>query len=175
MFCQCWTIHESDALYLCFSCWYWRIYSFRKSVQKIQAFTWWMLHLEKELTCSWSQPLSQWQHEPCLFGFGRTKEGTNSSPDRETNNYLGYDRPKSSKDHPTMKPVQLMKPSHFKTHPMRGTLVLDPFLGSGSTLIMACENKSDLLWYRIGWLCGCDCETLLWGNWWPINQSCERW
>ncbi|MDV5978133.1 DNA methyltransferase, partial [Streptococcus canis] len=47
-----------------------------------------------------------------------------------------YDRPKSSKDHPTMKPIQLMA-YPIQNSSMRGTLVLDPFLGSGSTLMAA--------------------------------------
>ncbi|MCI6868017.1 MAG: DNA modification methylase, partial [Lachnospiraceae bacterium] len=49
-----------------------------------------------------------------------------------------YDRPKSSKDHPTMKPVALMA-YPIQNSCMSNCIVLDPFLGSGSTLI-ACEE-----------------------------------
>ncbi|MHA6255334.1 DNA-methyltransferase, partial [Streptococcus anginosus] len=56
--------------------------------------------------------------------------------DRKQTTIWEYDRPKSSKDHPTMKPIQLMA-YPIQNSSMRGTLVLDPFLGSGSTLMAA--------------------------------------
>lgn len=49
-----------------------------------------------------------------------------------------YDRPKSNKDHPTMKPIGLMS-YPIRNSTMTNGIVLDPFLGSGSTLI-ACEE-----------------------------------
>lgn len=79
----------------------------------------------------------QWQHEPCLFGW-KNKGKHQWFSDRKQTTIWEYDRPKSSKDHPTMKPVQLMA-YPIQNSSMRGTLVLDPFLGSGSTL-MACEE-----------------------------------
>ena len=79
----------------------------------------------------------QWQHEPCLFGW---KVGGKHQwySDRKQTTIWEYDRPKASKDHPTMKPVALM------AYPIQNScksncIVLDPFLGSGSTLI-ACEQ-----------------------------------
>ncbi|MGR1343569.1 DNA methyltransferase, partial [Streptococcus agalactiae] len=56
--------------------------------------------------------------------------------DRKQTTIWEYDRPKSSKDHPTMKPIQLMA-YPIQNSSMRGTLVFDPFLGSGSTLMAA--------------------------------------
>ena len=77
----------------------------------------------------------QWQHEPCLYGW--KKKGKHQwFSDRKQTTIWEYDRPKSSKDHPTMKPIQLMA-YPIKNSSMRGTIVLDPFLGSGSTLIAA--------------------------------------
>ena len=77
----------------------------------------------------------QWQHEPCLSGW--KKKGKHQwFSDRKQTTIWEYDRPKSSKDHPTMKPIQLMA-YPIQNSSMRGTIVLDPFLGSGSTLIAA--------------------------------------
>ena len=79
----------------------------------------------------------QWQHEPCLFGW---KVGGKHQwySDRKQTTIWEYDRPKSSKDHPTMKPVALMA-YPIENSCMSNCIVLDPFLGSGSTLI-ACEE-----------------------------------
>lgn len=79
----------------------------------------------------------QWQHEPCLFGW-KVKGKHQWYSDRKQTTIWEYDRPKSSKDHPTMKPVALMAYPVLNST-MRGCSVLDPFLGSGSTL-MACEQ-----------------------------------
>ena len=77
----------------------------------------------------------QWQHEPCLYGW--KKKGKHQwFSDRKQTTIWEYDRPKSSKDHPTMKPIQLMA-YPIQNSSMRGTIVLDPFLGSGSTLMAA--------------------------------------
>ena len=79
----------------------------------------------------------QWIHEPCLYGW---KLGGKHQwySDRKQTTVWEYDRPKSSKEHPTMKPIALMAyPIQIST--MMGCTVLDPFLGSGSTL-MACEQ-----------------------------------
>lgn len=77
----------------------------------------------------------QWKHEPCLYGW--KKKGKHQwFSDRKQTTIWEYDRPKSSKDHPTMKPIQLMA-YPIQNSSMRGTIVLDPFLGSGSTLIAA--------------------------------------
>jgi DNA modification methylase len=45
-------------------------------------------------------------------------------------------RPKSSPDHPTSKPIDLIMPM-LRNSSRTGEIVLDPFLGSGSTLIAA--------------------------------------
>ncbi|RRG07460.1 MAG: DNA modification methylase [Lactobacillus sp.] len=79
----------------------------------------------------------QWQHEPVLFGW--KKNGRHEwYSDRKQTTIWEYDRPKASKDHPTTKPVQLMA-YPIRNSSMTNEIILDPFLGSGSTLI-ACEE-----------------------------------
>lgn len=81
----------------------------------------------------------QWQHEPCLFGW-KIGGKHNWYSDRKQTTIWEYDRPKASKDHPTMKPIALMA-YPIKNSSMSNCIVLDPFLGSGSTL-MACEQTN---------------------------------
>lgn len=79
----------------------------------------------------------QWQHEPCLFGW-KQKGKHEWYSDRKQTTIWEYDRPRASKDHPTTKPVQLMA-YPIRNSSMTNGIVLDPFLGSGSTMI-ACEE-----------------------------------
>lgn len=79
----------------------------------------------------------QWQHEPCLYGW-KQKGKHEWYSDRKQTTIWEYDRPKASKDHPTMKPIQLMA-YPIRNSSMTNGIVLDPFLGSGSTL-MACDQ-----------------------------------
>lgn len=79
----------------------------------------------------------QWQHEPCLFGWKRGGKHQWYT-DRKQTTIWEYDRPKASKEHPTMKPVALMA-YPIQNSCMSNCIVLDPFLGSGSTMI-ACEQ-----------------------------------
>ena len=80
----------------------------------------------------------QWIHEPCLFGW--KARGTHRwYSDRKQVTVWEYDKPRSSKDHPTMKPVALMS-YPLRNSTMTNGIVLDPFLGSGSTLIACCET-----------------------------------
>lgn len=80
----------------------------------------------------------QWIHEPCLYGW---KKGGSHKwyADRKQVTVWEYDKPKSSPDHPTTKPVQLMA-YPIKNSTMTNGIVLDPFLGSGSTLIACMET-----------------------------------
>ena len=78
-----------------------------------------------------------WQHEPCLYGW---KDGSSHNwySDRKQTTIINYDRPTKSKLHPTMKPVGLME-YLIKNSSKQEDIILDSFLGSGSTLI-ACEK-----------------------------------
>ena len=77
-------------------------------------------------------------HEPCLYGW-KQKGKHQWYSDRKQTTVWEYDKPKSSPDHPTMKPVTLMS-YPIKNSTMTNGIVLDPFLGSGSTLIACMET-----------------------------------
>jgi site-specific DNA-methyltransferase (adenine-specific) len=79
----------------------------------------------------------QWMHEPCLYGW-RADGKHQWYSDRKQTTVWEYDKPKSNKDHPTMKPIGLMS-YPIRNSTMTNGIVLDPFLGSGSTMI-ACEE-----------------------------------
>ena len=80
----------------------------------------------------------QWIHEPCLFGW-KQKGKHQWYADRKQTTVWEYDKPKSSPDHPTMKPITLMA-YPIKNSTMTNGVVLDPFLGSGSTLIACMQT-----------------------------------
>ena len=79
----------------------------------------------------------QWQHEPCLFGWKKSGKHQWYSGRKETTIWE-FDKPKKNGDHPTMKPIPLLA-YPITNSSMSNTLILDPFGGSGSTLI-ACEQ-----------------------------------
>ena len=81
----------------------------------------------------------QWQHEPCLFGWKKNGKHRWYS-DRKQTTIWEFDKPKKNGDHPTMKPVPLIA-YPIKKSSMSSCIVLDPFGGSGSTLI-ACEQTN---------------------------------
>jgi DNA modification methylase len=81
----------------------------------------------------------QWKHEPVLFGW--KKEGRhNWYSDRKQSTIWNFDRPSKNALHPTMKPVALCA-YPIRNSSMSNCIVLDPFGGSGSTLI-ACEQTN---------------------------------
>ena len=94
--------------------------------------------------CIWKKPSLvlgrapyQWQHEPCLFGW--KKKGKHQwYSDRKQTTVWEFEKTKKNTDHPTMKPIPLLAYA-ITNSSMSNTLVLDPFGGSGSTLI-ACEQ-----------------------------------
>ena len=79
----------------------------------------------------------QWQHEPCLYGWKKNGKHQWYS-DRKQTTIWEFEKSKKNTDHPTMKPVPLLA-YPIQNSSMSNTLVLDPFGGSGSTLI-ACEQ-----------------------------------
>ena len=81
----------------------------------------------------------QWQHEPCLFGWKKNGKHQWYS-DRKQTTIWEFDKPKKNGDHPTMKPILLIA-YPIKNSSMSNCIVLDPFGGSGSTLI-ACEQTN---------------------------------
>jgi DNA modification methylase len=79
----------------------------------------------------------QWQHEPILFGWKKRGKHQWYTGQKESTIWE-FDKPKKNGDHPTMKPIPLLAYPIMNSS-MSNTLVLDPFGGSGSTLI-ACEQ-----------------------------------
>lgn len=109
----------------------------------------------------------QWKHEPCFYGWKdgshffttdrtqTTVSETEQVPDfgkmkkpelvrllnqlySQPTTVLDEKKPARNGDHPTMKPIKLMARQILNSS-MKGFKVLDPFGGSGSTL-MACEQ-----------------------------------
>ena len=94
--------------------------------------------------CIWKKPSLvlgrspyQWQHEPCLYGWKKSGKHQWYS-DRKQTTIWEFEKTKKNTDHPTMKPIPLLA-YPIQNSSMSNTLVLDPFGGSGSTLI-ACEQ-----------------------------------
>ena len=81
----------------------------------------------------------QWQHEPVLFGWKKAGKHQWYTGRKETTIWE-FDKPKKNGDHPTMKPIPLLAYPIMNSS-MANSLVLDPFGGSGSTLI-ACEQTN---------------------------------
>lgn len=79
----------------------------------------------------------QWQHEPILYGWKPTGKHRWYA-DRKQTTIWNFDRPTKSELHPTMKPVPLVA-YPIQNSSMTNCIVLEPFAGSGSTLI-ACEQ-----------------------------------
>lgn len=87
----------------------------------------------------------QWIHEPVLFGWKKSGKHEWYAGRKETTVWE-YDKPKKNADHPTMKPIALLAYPIMNSS-MSNALVLDPFGGSGSTLI-ACE-QSERICYTV--------------------------
>lgn len=79
----------------------------------------------------------QWQHEPVLFGWKKSGKH-NWYADRKQTTIWEFEKPKKNGDHPTMKPVALVAYPILNSS-LTNCIVLDPFGGSGSTLI-ACDQ-----------------------------------
>jgi DNA modification methylase len=90
-------------------------------------------------TLGWSD--YQHQFEPILYGW---KEGTSHywCGARDQGDVWFMNRPQANPLHPTMKPVELVSRA-IGNSSQRRDIVLDPFGGSGSTMI-ACEKTGRL-------------------------------
>lgn len=84
-----------------------------------------------------------YQHEPVIYATkpaekrpGRMRRnGSWHGPDNATSVFHAP-MPRSSEEHPTMKPVELVRPM-LENSTRRGDRVVDPFAGSGTTLVAA--------------------------------------
>jgi len=78
-----------------------------------------------------------YQHEPIMYGWNKTHKFYGKGKYKNTSIWK-FDRPTKSKEHPTMKPIELLAEILLNATE-KGDAVLDTFGGSGSTL-MACEQ-----------------------------------
>ena len=79
------------------------------------------------------------KHEPCFYAHKKGKSAKWYGDNNEVTLWE-YDRASKNEYHPTQKPVALSERANRNSSPKEG-IVLDPFLGSGSTLI-ACEKTN---------------------------------
>ena len=79
------------------------------------------------------------EHEPCLYGW---KDGGSHfwKGGRKQTTILEFDKPQRNKEHPTMKPIELIG-YQIGNSSKPGELVIDAFGGSGSTMVAAHQMK----------------------------------
>lgn len=77
-------------------------------------------------------------YEPCLYGW-KDGAGRKWYKKRKEKDVLFFDKPRSSAEHPTMKPVLLFD-YEMQCNTRAGDNVLDLFAGSGTTIISAEQN-----------------------------------
>jgi len=96
---------------------------------------WGLVWLKDQLVLSRAD--YHFRHENILYGW--KPDGAHYfTDDRTQDSVFVVDRPKRSEEHPTMKPVELVE--RMVTNSSRkDSVVYDPFLGSGTTLV-ACER-----------------------------------
>jgi len=76
-----------------------------------------------------------WKHEPILYGWNN--RGSHKwMGDNKQDTVWNIDRPSRSDEHPTMKPIELISKS-LNNSSKTDDLILDIFLGSGSTMVAA--------------------------------------
>ena len=75
----------------------------------------------------------QWKHEPILYGW-RAGGAHEWHGDRKQTTVWDMAKPQKNGEHPTMKPIELIEKAIFNSS-KKEDLILDLFLGSGSTLI----------------------------------------
>jgi site-specific DNA-methyltransferase (adenine-specific) len=78
-----------------------------------------------------------YRHEPILYGWSPGGKH-HFVDDRTLDSVLEFARPRQNKEHPTMKPIELVAYC-VRNSSNRGDIVMEPFGGSGTTLL-ACEQ-----------------------------------
>lgn len=78
------------------------------------------------------------QYEPIWYGWRDGSRRLRPVRDRKQSDVWSIPRPKRSEEHPTMKPVELVARA-IRNSSVRFDIVLDPFLGSGTTAV-ACQE-----------------------------------
>ena len=100
----------------------------------------------------------QWQHEPCLYGW-KLKGKHQWYSDRKQTTIWEYDRPKAKQRPPDHEAHRLMS-YPIRNSTMTNGIVLDPFLGSGSTLIACEETDRVCVALSLTPICGCYRQAL---------------
>jgi site-specific DNA-methyltransferase (adenine-specific) len=80
-----------------------------------------------------------YRHESIFYGW-TPGAAHQEPPDRKQDSVWEVPRPRSNKEHPTMKPIELITRA-INNSSRANDLVLDPFAGSGSTLIAAEQTR----------------------------------
>jgi DNA modification methylase len=81
----------------------------------------------------------QRQYEAILYGWPEGKSH-HWCGDRDQSDLWIIDRPTRNDLHPTMKPIALVERA-IRNSSRRGSIVIDPFAGSGTTLIACCKAE----------------------------------
>lgn len=81
-----------------------------------------------------------YQHEPMFYGWAPGGGKHHFIDDRTQASVWDFPRPQTSPEHPTMKPLDLVKRS-IENSSLEGQVVVDPFAGSGTTLLAAEVTK----------------------------------
>lgn len=78
----------------------------------------------------------EYQHEPILYSWKKTHKYYGNGAHKSSVWFI--DKPRSSKEHPTMKPVELVENAILNSS-KENDVLYEPFSGSGTTII-ACQN-----------------------------------
>lgn len=78
-----------------------------------------------------------YQHEPILFSWKKTHKHYGRGQHKTSTWFI--DKPRASKEHPTMKPVELVENAVLNSSD-ESQIIYEPFSGSGTTLV-ACECR----------------------------------
>ncbi|HEY9866319.1 MAG TPA: DNA methyltransferase, partial [Candidatus Obscuribacterales bacterium] len=99
-----------------------------------------------------------WKHEPILYGW-KPGAAHNWYADRSQTTVWEFDRPTASREHPTMKPLDLIEYA-LGNSSAPDDIIYDGFLGSGSTLLAAQKMGGDRTVYGFE-LSPAYCEIIL--------------
>lgn len=80
-----------------------------------------------------------WKHESCIYGW-LDGASHNWYGDRKQTTVWDIERPSRSNEHPTMKPIPLCS-IPIENSSKQGDIIIDVFLGSGSTMVAAHQLK----------------------------------
>jgi DNA modification methylase len=123
---------SKGALYICMSCA--ELHTLQAAFKEVGG-KWSTFIIWAKNTFTLGRSDYQRQFEPILYGW---KEGNSHywCGDRDQGDVWFYDKPYKNDLHPTMKPIELVVRA-IKNSSQVNNIILDPFAGSGTTLIAA--------------------------------------